>query len=84
MKKDFTSDEAQQIGEQIGIDFTKIDLEQFRMGLSVELEHGSHFGEDTNVTKDDPQFTGRIAWAHLKEIPDYYTRLAKMEAEAES
>lgn len=84
MKKEFTPQEAQQIGEQIGIDFTKIDLEQFRMGLSVELEHGSHFGEDTNVTKDDPQFTGRIAWAHLKEIPDYYTRLAKMEAEAES
>lgn len=84
MKKEFTPQEAQQIGEQIGIDFAKIDLEQFRMGLSVELEHGSHFGEDTNVTKDDPQFTGRIAWAHLKEIPDYYTRLAKMEAEAES
>jgi hypothetical protein len=84
MKKEFTPQQAQQIGEQIGIDFTKIDLEQFRMGLSVELEHGSHFGEDTNVTKDDPQFTGRIAWAHLKEIPDYYTRLAKMEAEAES
>jgi len=84
MKKEFTPEEAQEIGEQIGIDFTKIDLEQFRMGLSVELEHGSHFGEDTNVTKDDPQFTGRIAWAHLKEIPDYYTRLAKMEAEAES
>lgn len=84
MKKEFTPQEAQQIGEQIGIDFTKIDMEQFRMGLSVELEHGSHFGEDTNVTKDDPHFTGRIAWAHLKEIPDYYTRLAKMEAEAES
>jgi hypothetical protein len=84
MKKEFTPEEAQKVGEQIGIDFTKIDLEQFRMGLSVELEHGSHFGEDTNVTKDDPQFTGRIAWAHLKEIPDYYTRLAKMEAEAGS
>jgi hypothetical protein len=54
------------------------------MGLGVELEHGTQFGDDTNVTKDDPDFTGRIAWAHLKEIPDYYTRLAKMEAEAES
>ncbi len=84
MKKEFTLEEAKKIGEEIGIDFTKFDLEQFRMGLAVELEHGSHFGDDTNVTKDDPLFTGRIAWAHLKEIPDYYTRLAKMEAEADS
>lgn len=84
MKKTFTSEEAKKIGQEIGIDFTKFDLEQFRMGLGVEQEHGSYSGEDTNVTKDDPHFTGRIAWAHLKEIPDYYTRLAKMEAEAGS
>lgn len=84
MKKTFTTEEARAIGEEIGVDFTKFDLEQFRMGLAVELEHGSLFGDDTNVTKDDPHFTGRIAWAHLKEIPDYYTRLEKMEAEAES
>ncbi len=84
MKKDFTPEEARIIGEEIGIDFTKFDLEQFRLGLGVELEHGSHFGEETNVTKDDPHFTGRIAWAHLKEIPDYYTRLEKMEKEAGS
>lgn len=84
MTKDFTSDEATQIGEQLGIDFAQIDLEQFRMGLGVELEHGSLWGDATNITKDDPFFTGRIAWAHLKEIPDYYTRLAKMEEEAEA
>lgn len=84
MKKSFTSEEARKIGEEIGIDFTIFDLEQFRMGLGVEQEHGSHFGDETNVTKDDPHFTGRIAWAHLKEIPDYYTRLEKMEIEAES
>lgn len=84
MKKEFTPEEAKKIGEEIGIDFTRFDLEQFRMGLSVELEHGSFWGDETNVTKDDPQFTGRIAWAHLKEIPDYYTRLAKMESEAGS
>ena len=84
MKKDFTTDEARNIGEEIGIDFAKVGLEQFRMGLSVELEHGSHFGDETNVTKDDLHITGRIAWAHLKEIPDYYTRLEKMEKEAGS
>jgi hypothetical protein len=83
MSKTFTAEEAKKIGEQIGIDFKEIDIEQFRRGLEVEMEHGSQWGEETNVTKDDPLFTGKIAWAHLKEIPDYYTRLGKMEAEAE-
>jgi hypothetical protein len=83
MKKEFTPEEARKIGEQIGINFTQFDLEQFRMGLAVELEHGSH-DPQTNVTNSDPLVTGKIAWAHLKEIPDYYTRLSKMEAEAGS
>lgn len=83
MGKKFTAKEAKQIGERIGVDFKKFDLEQFRRGLEVEMEHGSEWGDETNVTKDDPTITGRIAWAHLKEIPDYYTRLDKMESEAE-
>ena len=82
-KQEFTANEAKQIGDQIGVDWTKFDIEQFRMGLAVELEHGSLWGDSTNVTKDDPLMTGKIVWAHLKEIPDYYTRLNKMEAEAE-
>lgn len=83
MKKEFTIDEAKAIGEKIGIDFTQYDLEEFRMGLGVELEHGSHDPE-TNVTNDDEVQTGKIAWAHLKEIPDYYTRLTAMEEQAGS
>ena len=58
------------------------DVEQFRRGMEVELEHGSH-DPQTNVTNDDPVITGKIAWAHLREMPDYYDRLAAMEAEAE-
>ena len=80
--KEFTADEAKAIGEKIGINFDQYDLEQFRMGLAVELEHGDHDSE-TNVTNSDEEVTGKIAWAHLKEIPDYYTRLKKMEDEAE-
>lgn len=83
MKKEFSIEEARRIGEQIDIDFTKFDINEFRMGLAVELEHGSNDPE-TNVTNGDPYLTGKIAWAHLKEIPDYYTRLNKMEAEAGS
>jgi len=82
-KREFTTDEARQIGDQLGVDWAKFDIEQFRRGLEVEMEHGSQSGDDTNVTQDDTQITGKIAWAHLKEIPDYYTRLDKMESEAE-
>ena len=82
-KREFTPEEAMLIGERVGIDFTKIELEQFRLGLAVEMEHGSHDPE-TNVTDNSVSLTAKIAWAHLKEIPDYYTRLAKMEAEGEA
>jgi len=83
MAKDtFTTDEAKIIGDEIAIDWDKIDLEQFRRGLEVEMEHGEHDPE-TNVTSSDPILTGKIALAHLKELSDYYTRLDKMEKEAE-
>lgn len=84
MKKQiFTEQQAEDIGLSLGIDFKTIDLEQFRLGLAVELEHGLN-DQQTNVTQDDKKITGKIAWAHLKEIPDYYTRLAVMEADAKS
>lgn len=82
VKREFTLDEAKTVGESLGVDFEQFDLSEFKMGLTVELEHGLH-DSMTNVTNDDLKTTGKIAWAHLKEIPDYYTRLAKMEAEAE-
>lgn len=81
-KKTFTTAEAKQIGEKLGIDWTKFDVEQYRMGLDVELEHGL-VDPGTNVTNDDPIMTGKIALAHLNEFADYYTRLEIMEKEAE-
>ena len=81
-KKHFTTEEAKKIGEELRIDWSKFDVEQFRMGMDVELEHGS-VDPQTNVTNDDPLMTGKIALAHLNEFPDYYTRLKKMEDEAE-
>jgi Protein of unknown function (DUF5661) len=80
-KREFSTEEAQKIGELIGVDFSECNLEEFRMGLAVELEHGANDPE-TNVTDDNELITGKIAWAHLKEIPDYYTRLKQMEVEA--
>ena len=77
----FTPAQAKTIGEQLGIRWGKFDLEQFRAGLGVELEHGTA-NQTTDVTNDNPLLTGKIALAHLAEFPDYYTRLAKMEAEA--
>ena len=83
MKKTFTAEEAKKIGEQLGVDWSKFDVEQYRMGMNVELEHGSQ-DPVTNVTNDDPLTTGKIALAHLNEFPDYYTRLKKMESEGEA
>jgi hypothetical protein len=81
----FTAEDARAAGERIGIDWTssQFDVEQFRMGMDVELEHGTR-DLDTNVTDDDVTVTAKIARAHLNEFPDYYTRLAVMEAEAEA
>jgi len=82
-KRKFSTEEARLIGTQIKVDWSRIDLEQFRRGLEIELEHGA-IDPETNVTGDDPLLTGKIAWAHLKEIKDYYTRLDQMETEADS
>jgi hypothetical protein len=81
----FTADEARAAGERIGIHWnsSRFDVEQFRMGMDVELEHGTQ-DPDTNVTDDDVDVTAKIARAHLNEFPDYYSRLAVMEGDAEA
>jgi len=81
-KRKFTIEEARKISSQLGIDQTGFNFEEFRRGLEVELEHGLR-DPATNVTNDDVSLTGKIAWAHLKEYPDYYTRLDKLETEAD-
>jgi hypothetical protein len=81
-EKRISFDKAKQIGDSLGIDWKKFNVEQFQMGLEVELEHGTR-DPKTNVTNDDLLLTGKIASAHLNEFPDYYTRLAKMEEEAD-
>ena len=80
-KRRISAEEARNVGSTLKINWTKVDLEQFRRGL--ELEHGAQDPE-TNVTNDDLTLTGKVAWAHLKEFPDYYTRLDKLEAEADA
>jgi hypothetical protein len=81
-KRRTTEEEARRVGDEIGVDWSRFDLQQFRAGMDVELEHGSH-DPQTDVTHDDPIVTGKIALAHMKEFPDYYERLERMEAEAE-
>ena len=82
MKKINTQD-AKEIGDDLGINWNEVNLEEFTKGVNVELEHGTRYPE-TNVTNNDRKMTGKIAWAHLKEFPDYYQRLEKMEEEAEA
>ena len=81
-EKRFTDKEAKAIGGRLGIKWDKFDVDQFRRGMDVELEHGT-VDPVTNVTNDDPLMTGKIALAHLNEFPDYYDRLEDMEKEAE-
>ena len=81
-KKRFSLVEAKQIGDALGIDWYTFGVEQFQSGLEVELEHGDR-DVQTNITNDDALITGKIALAHLKEFPDYYTRLSAMEKEAD-
>jgi hypothetical protein len=80
MKK-FNLKAAKEIGDDLVINWNEVSLDEFTKGVNVELEHGSRYPE-TNVTKNDKRLTGKIAWAHLKEFPDYYTRLEKLEREA--
>ena len=80
--REFTAEEARKIGDQLRVDWQKVSLEEFRVGLGVELEHGSRDPE-TNVTNDDGILTGKIALAHLREYPDYYTRLNQLEKAAD-
>ena len=82
IKKHFSADEAKKIGDQLGVKWDNFNLEQFRMGMDIELEHGL-VDPPTNVSDDNPLTTGKIALAHLNEFPDYYTRLEKLEKEAE-
>ena len=81
-EKRTTLEEARHVGDEIGVDWDRFKLEQFRIGMDVEYEHGAH-DPQTDVTGDDPILTGKIALAHMKEFPDYYERLERMEKEAE-
>ena len=82
-KRQIDGEEARALGTALGIYWSKVSLKQFRRGLEVELEHGAR-DPQTNVTNDDLALTGKIAWAHLKEFPDYYSRLDTLEAEADA
>ncbi|MBP7700554.1 hypothetical protein KA111_00670 [Candidatus Woesebacteria bacterium] len=83
VKKLISVEEAKQTGEKLGITWDKFDVDQYKMGMEVEMEHGS-VNPSTDVSHDDLTVTGKIALAHLNEFPDYYTRLMKMEKEAEA
>jgi len=73
--------DAKTIGDDLGINWNEVDINEFTKGVNIEFEHGTKYPE-TNVTKDDKKLTGKIAWAHLKEFPDYFTRLEKLEKDA--
>ena len=81
-EKSISTAVAKEVGAKLGIDWKTFDLEQFRKGLEVEQEHDD--GSDTDVIPGSGNLVkiGKVALAHLKEIPDYYARLDRMEKSA--
>lgn len=79
---DVTEEEARVIFDRVKPADLDIDLEEFRKGLEIELEHGTMF-EDANVTNNHPVLTGKIVVAHFKEMLDYYLRLEVAEIEGD-
>lgn len=80
---DLTLAKAKEVGDEIGVDWSEVDLGEFRQGIKEEMEHGSEYGSATKVHEDDYVISGRIALAHLIEVPDYYQRLEDLEDEGE-
>lgn len=81
-KYNLNAQKIKDAGDAIGIDWNEVDFGEFAQGVKEELEHGDMFAisaSETNVTNDDVNMTAKIAWAHLKEVPDYYTRLEELE-----
>lgn len=74
--------EAAKILKIVNVEKMKIPLDDFRMGLEVELEHGTRF-QDANITNNHPLLTGKIVLAHLKETMDYYRRIDVAEIEGD-
>ena len=79
-----TLQRAKQVGDEIGVDWEVVDLGQFIEGIKEEMEHGSEYGSATKVHDDDYVTSGRIAYAHLIERPDYYTALSMLEDEGDA
>ncbi|MEW6673862.1 MAG: DUF5661 family protein [Thermodesulfobacteriota bacterium] len=81
-KPKISAKEAKVILSEVNVEGMKIDLEEFRRGLEVELEHGTEF-KDANVTNNHPVITGKIVLAHLKESLYYYKLLEVAEIEGD-
>jgi len=77
-----TSEEARIIRAEVGAEALLISVDDFKLGLVIELEHGVQF-PDANVTNNHPILTGKIVLAHLKEMLDYYPRLEVAELEGD-
>lgn len=81
-RAEVTAQEAETILAELEIHDMKVSVENFRIGLEVELEHGIRFPE-ANVTNNHPILTGKIVLAHFKETSDYYQRLEVAEIEGD-
>lgn len=75
----FTETLIRAISHDMSIDIDEYHMDQVIKGMKVEMEHGAMYGNDTNVTGNDPVMTLQITLAHLKEDPYYYDKLEIVE-----
>lgn len=81
---DYTEEIIRLAAKKLDISLDKYDIEQIKMGMKVELEHGSvNADKNLNVTNDEPGATLQITLAHLEEDPEYYTKLKQVEKQPE-
>jgi hypothetical protein len=80
-----TLQKAKEVGDEIGVDWSLVDLGEFIQGIKEEQEHSGILGGDATkvIEKFDYKASGMIAYEHLLERPDYYTKLEELEDEGE-
>lgn len=69
-------DELEKMAKDISVDISQYDKEELKKGIEVEKEHMKD--KDINVIRN-PSDVLKIALAHLREDPQYYTKLKKIE-----
>ena len=80
-RKQISLEEARRVGEALHIDWGQVNLEEFHQGLMGH--HKEAIDTETGLMYQGVLLTAKVVLEHVQEFPDYYSRLAKLEAEVD-